>query len=107
MTIPINNTLINVEDLTTALSRYRTSKVIYYGNANFITFPTYLRKTYVPKGDEKVMMITKGVEFRPDLVSFDVYGFSDSWWRILEANGMHDIFEFQAGKTIIIPDIFR
>jgi hypothetical protein len=79
--------------------------VIYYGESKIMTFDTYLRKTYFPKGNEKVMLITKGVEYRPDLVSQDIYGFPDNWWNILEANKMMDIFEFKAGRTILLPDL--
>jgi hypothetical protein len=78
--------------------------VIYYGEQKFVTFPTYSRDAYVKTGTERVMVIKKGVEFRPDLVSFDVYGFPDNWWRIMEANNMKDIIEFKAGKTIVLPD---
>jgi len=85
-------------------SRYMKQNVIYYGEKRIITFDTYNRETYQATGKEKVMMINKGVEYRPDLVSYDYYGFVDNWWRILEVNGMKDIFEFKAGATIILPD---
>jgi hypothetical protein len=51
------------------------------------------------------MVISKGVEHRPDLVSFDHYGHVDNWWRILEANNIKDIWDFKAGTTIILPDV--
>ena len=104
-TIPIEITRKRPQSFVSAQSRYLNQKVIYYGESRFITFDTYLRKPYEPDGKEKVMMISKGVEYRPDLVSFDVYGFPDAWWRILEANSIKDVFDFVAGKTIIIPKI--
>lgn len=90
--------------LVTPSSRYRQQNVIYYGERRLITFDTYVRKPYAPNGREKVMVIKKGIEYRPDLVSYDIYGFPDNWWRILEANKMKDVWEFKAGKTIILPD---
>lgn len=87
-------------------SRYLNSKVLYYGNRNLITFETYKRTNYVKTGTEKVMLITKGVEYRPDLVSYDYYGFTDVWWKILEVNEMKDIYEFKVGTTIILPERF-
>lgn len=87
-------------------SRYLNSKVLYYGDKNLITFETYKRNNYVKTGSEKVMLITKGVEYRPDLVSFDYYGFTDVWWKILEVNEMKDIYEFKVGTTIILPERF-
>jgi hypothetical protein len=95
---------IESKNLVSSSSRYIGSTVLYYGNQNFVTFETYKRKNYVKSGIEKVMVISKGVEYRPDLVSYDFYGFADVWWKILEANGMSDIFEFKAGVTIILPE---
>ena len=64
-------------------SRYMRSKVIYYGDDRKITFT-----------------------YRPDLVSQKVYFTPDYWWRIMEFNGMKDITEFVAGKTIRLPSNF-
>jgi len=103
MTIPIEYTNISPRTLVAGGSRYMNQNVIYYGENKFVTFDTYIRKEIVRTGDEQVMMITKGIEYRPDLVSYDVYGFPDAWWRILEANQMKDIWDFVAGKTIFLP----
>lgn len=104
MTQKLEPTTIPTQNLVTPSSRYRKQLVLYYGEQRFITFDTYIRIPYTPKGNEKVMVITKGVEYRPDLVSYDIYGFPDNWWRILEANNMKDIWDFKVGRTIMIPD---
>jgi hypothetical protein len=104
MTQPITPANIQPAKLVAPGSRYLTQEVIYYGERKFLTFATYIRKPYKRNGSERVMLITKGVEYRPDLVSFQVFGYPDNWWRILEANGMKDIYEFKVGKTIIIPN---
>ena len=105
MTQPLEIVNIRAEDITEAGSRYRNQNVIYYGEKRYITFDTYLRRPYQRTGDEKVMVITKGLEYRPDLASYDFYGFPENWWRILEVNGMSDVIEFKAGKTIFFPNI--
>lgn len=92
------------QNVVTSGSRYLKQAVIYYGEQRYVTFDTYVRKPYQAKGNEKVMVIPKGAEYRPDLVSNDVYGYPDNWWRILEANGMKDVFEFKQGKTIMLPN---
>lgn len=106
MTQPIELTNVRTDRIVAPNSRYRNQNVIYYGEQRLITFDTYLRKKYVPTGDERVMVISKGVEYRPDLVSFEMYGGPDFWWQILEANGMKDIWEFKGGRTIFLPSIF-
>jgi hypothetical protein len=105
MTQKIEPTNIMVGQVAAVGSRYRSGQnVIYYGDQRFITYDLYIRTPYEKTGTEQVMVISKGVEYRPDLVSFDFYGFGDNWWRILEANGIQDILEFKAGKTILLPE---
>lgn len=104
MTQPIEYTNIPTQNLVAGGSRYKKQVVIYYGEQRFLTFDTYTRVPYNRQGNEKVMVISKGVEYRPDLVSHDFYGFPDNWWRILEANGMNDVFDFKAGLTILLPN---
>ena len=101
---------IQTTDLTqtrfvTPTSRYINSAILYYGDANRLTFETYKRKTTPQTTSDKFMVISKGSEFRPDLVSQDVYGFPDFWWKILQANNMFDIFDFKAGTNIRIPSV--
>lgn len=103
MTVPIEEANIKSSGLVTSLSRYVPSTVIYWGDLRKITFKTYIRQPYTVTGSEKVMLITPGNEYRPDLVSFDVYGTVDLWWRIMEVNAIYDVFDFKSGMTIILP----
>lgn len=51
-----------------------------------------------------VMSYTIGVEqFRPDLIAFDVYGFTQYWQIILEYNQIIDVGELVAGKVLKLP----
>jgi hypothetical protein len=84
-------------------SRYSRSKVIYYGPDNKLTYTTYKRDTYPVNQDDRYMVISKTREYRPDLVAYEQYGITSFWWKILEANGMKDIYDFQAGKNIRLP----
>lgn len=106
MAVPIEEASVARDRIISGLSRYRKQTPIYYGEQRILTFDTYLRAPYVVSGDEKSMVITKGVEYRPDLVSYDVYGSPDLWWKILEVNGMFDIMDFETGRTIILPEEF-
>ena len=101
MTIPIEYS--STTSVASSGSRYEKSRLIYYGEQRFLTYETYLRKKYNYNGTENVMVISKGVEYRPDLVSYEYYGYPDNWWRIMEVNGMKDIFEFKTGVTIFLP----
>jgi len=96
----------DIKSLTfvTRLSRYASSKVIYYSDEKIITFETYKRKKYKESSGDKVAVIPPGMEYRPDLVSKERYGIPDFWWKIMEANSIKDIMDFNAGRTIILPE---
>lgn len=100
----IEKTNFKPERFVHFLSRYMKSTVLYYTDRKLITFETYKREPISPTRQDKFMVINKGVEYRPDLVSFDNYGTCDLWWKIMEANNMMDIMEFKAGTNIVIPD---
>lgn len=95
---------IKPTEFVTRLSRYSNSKVVYYSENKIITFETYKRKKMNPSSRDQVTVISPGMEYRPDLVSFDKYGLPDFWWKIMEANKMKDIMEFKAGRTILLPE---
>jgi len=85
-------------------SRYVASDVLYYGDDKKITFETYKRPDRAFSANDKFVLLTKGTEYRPDYVSNIAYGTPEFWWTIMEANGITDIFEFKAGRTIRVPN---
>jgi hypothetical protein len=97
---------INSEIYVNFTSRYTNSSVIYYGDDRKITFTTYKRKDMVESEEDKFMIITTAVEYRPDLVSQKIYFTPDYWWKIMEFNSIYDIADFTAGKTLRLPNNF-
>lgn len=95
-------TEVNKDNLLNDGSRYQKSRVIYYGPVPKTTFEIY-KRGIISVGTERVALINAGWEYRPDLVSFDLYGTPDFWWRLMEINGMKDILEFKSGVTLKIP----
>lgn len=102
----ISKTNIDSRRFVPPSSRYLESQILYYTENNLLTFETYKRKDIARSNKDKYAVISPGVEYRPDLVSNQAYGTVDFWWKILEANGMKDIWEFKAGTNIRIPDAF-
>lgn len=93
------------DSFVTSTSRYASGTVIYYGNQNKITFKTYKRVIPDVSPKDRFIVLTPHYEFRPDLLSNDVYGQPDFWWKIMEVNSIKDIFNFKSGLTIRIPNI--
>lgn len=87
----------------TASSRYATSTLIYYGNFHKMTFTTYKKSQPTLSDSDKYSVVPPGWEYRPDLASKYMYGTVDFWWKILETNGMKDVWEFKAGVNVRLP----
>jgi hypothetical protein len=96
-------TTISPRTFVPVTSRYADATVIYYTNNKLLAFKTYVRGTYPINSKDKYVVVSKRYEYRPDLTSNDAYGTSDFWWKILEANGLMDIWDFKAGLNIRIP----
>jgi len=100
----IERTEIPATDMVDPLSRYVNSEVIYYGKNNLLTFTTYKRQEVAAdQSEDKFTVITSGNEYRPDKLSTQAYGAPDLWWKIMEANGIFDIWDFKAGINIRLP----
>lgn len=97
-------TKIRPETFVPATSRYFSSTVVYYTEKKKLTFGTYRRTPHATSDRDRFTTITKGYEYRPDLVSFDAYGTTDFWWKIMEANDIKDILDFSVGRTVRLPN---
>jgi hypothetical protein len=62
--------------------------------------------TDITKLPANVTLVPAGMEGRPDLLSYRLYGTVDYWWVLLVANNIVDPFEqLVAGKQIRVPII--
>lgn len=84
-------------------SRYASSEVILYGIDQKPAYTTYKAKKFAFNLSDPYYEITKEMEFRPDKLSYKIYGVRDYWWKIMQMNNMKDILEFRAGRTIRLP----
>jgi|TARA_R100000482_G_C5122625_1_gene146682 hypothetical protein len=51
-------------------------------------------------------VVPNGMEGRPDLISYHIYGTTENWWIICVANDILDPFEdLKAGNKIRLPII--
>jgi hypothetical protein len=104
MAVNITKTNLNSTDFVANTSRYYGSDVYYWGDNQQITFETYKKEnTYPESPQDKFTIISPGMEYRPDKMSVEVYGHVDWWWKIMEANGIKDIYDFKAGRNIRLP----
>ena len=88
-------TSISAKKFVTFSSRYSASSVVYYTENKLLTFNTYKKKKLLPSSRDRFMSVPANLEYRPDLVSQMAYGTCDFWWKIMEVNGIKDIFDFK------------
>lgn len=101
----IEKTNVNPAALVTSSSRYLKSEVLRYSEQGYLTFETYKRNEnqVSTSSEDQFTVLSAKYEYRPDLLSYDVYGVSDYWWKIMQVNKIWDVYEFTAGKNIRIP----
>jgi len=99
----IQKTNIPAQQFVTPTSRYINSEVINYGERKILTFKTYKGQNLEQNKNDKFYTITASLEYRPDLLSYKVYGIVDYWWKIMEFNNIKDIYDFKSGMTIRLP----
>jgi hypothetical protein len=99
----IEVTDLNAKTFVATGSRYSNSAVLKYGENKILTFETYKRQSMELEKTDVYTIVTPGHEYRPDLLSQEYYGVPDLWWKILEANGIMDIFDFKVGTNIRLP----
>lgn len=102
----VESTKINAKKFVNVSSRYAEYPIIYYTETKKLTYPLYRKVKMLPSKQDKFTLITKGYEYRPDLVSNEFYGVTDFWWKIMEANNIKDIYDFKSGLSIKIPGSF-
>ena len=88
-------------------SRYKDCRLIKHADTGIFTMEIYKKKKKSKAfsgNNEQWMEIVPGYEYRPDLVSYEVYSTPDFWWKIMEYNNMKDIMDFSIGKTIRLPN---
>jgi hypothetical protein len=101
-----------IEILTTDPSRYVAdtsrynndkTKILRYSDHGYLTLNTYKGWNKSLSNEDRFSIVGPGHEYRPDLVSYEEYGLPDFWWKIMEVNGIKDIFDFKSGINIRLP----
>lgn len=84
-------------------SRYLDSIVYYYGEDKKIAYETYKRKDIPETSTDRYLILNFAYQWRPDRLAHAAYGNKNLWWKIMEANNIHDIYDFKAGLQIRLP----
>jgi len=88
-------------------SRYRGTTVTQVDNEEELTEYVILRKPLdVPLTDgDKYVVIDEGNQYKPDILSYQVYGTTRYDWAIMEINGVRSFLELQFGIRLRIPPL--
>ena len=62
--------------------------------------------TFIFKARPKPFLVIDKYAYRPDLISYDMYGTDSYWWMVMKFNGICDPFtELTSGVVLQIPSI--
>jgi len=88
-------------------SRYRNSTVTQVERDGEFEEYVVLRKIsrFPLTGEDKYVTLTQQSQFRPDLISQDVYGTPDFGWAIMEANNLRSFVDLKQGLRLRIPPL--
>jgi hypothetical protein len=79
----------------------------YYGTNLFGQFLDVTKnRPITPLPDDVLYQIDNVYQFRPDMLSYDLYGDSSLWWVFAQRNPnvlKDPLFDFRAGVRIYIP----
>jgi hypothetical protein len=88
-------------------SRYRGATVTQIEVDGDLRDYVVLRKPLdVPEGDEdKYIVLDQANQFRPDVISFQVYGTPNYGWAIMEVNNLRSFVELSLGVRLRVPPL--
>jgi len=87
-----------------ASSRYMRSRVYVFEGSDKMSFEIYKRVPIPLSENDRYTVVEAQHQYRPDLMSYEIWGFSDYWWVLLAANNIWDIYDFKIGTNIRIPN---
>lgn len=63
----------------------------------------------IPKeADDVIYTINETYNMRPDMLAYDLYGYSDLWWVFAQRNPnslINPLLDFRTGTTIYLPKL--
>lgn len=88
-------------------SRYRNATVTEIAKNGEVEEYVVLRKiSDIPlTGEDKYVTITQQSQFRPDIISNEVYGTPDYGWAIMETNNIRSFVELKQRLRLRIPPL--
>lgn len=86
-----------------SVSRYRDLATLHTTSSSHLKFAR--KGFYHFSNSELTYYVSKATEFRPDIISVEMYNDPRYSWAILAANGMKSFFELTAEQYIMIPTL--
>jgi hypothetical protein len=88
-------------------SRYRGSTVSQVELDGELESYVFLRKPLLvePDTEDKYVTLDQGNQFRPDIISNQVYGDPNFGWAIMEVNNIRSFVELTMGLRLRIPPL--
>jgi hypothetical protein len=83
-------------------SRYRTASTGMFRGKN-VLYPEFIDFSQVEIINSYTIPVE--AEYRPDLISLNVFRRDDLWWIIMATNNFDSVNQLYAGRIIKVPNI--
>lgn len=81
----------------------------YFNTKNNEYYLDLMQNRSIPKkSDDKIFTINQIYHMRPDLLAYDLYGYSELWWVFAQRNPntlQNPLIDFKKGTQIYIPQL--
>ena len=101
---PRVSSVTQAKESMTDQSRYRSMNTLHsMGTGSHLQFAQ--KRFYKFEDSEVSYFISKANEFRPDIISVEMYGDPRYAWAIIAANNMKSFFDLHCDQYIMIPTL--
>lgn len=99
-------TNVNTDKSNSTLSRYKNKRVLTLFDKT--TFIEFIRKSMIytdKSANDQYYFIEAGKKFRPDLISYELYGTPIFYWIILSDNDLVSSLQVKTNLTLRVPEL--
>jgi len=90
------------------MAKYTATSPYYNTNNESYFLDLMVNRSVPKKKDDKLFTINQVYHMRPDLLAYDLYGYSDLWWVFAQRNPStlkNPLGDFTKGTQIYLPQL--
>ena len=90
------------------MAKYSPTSPYYNTTKDEFYLDLMVNRSFPKKPEDRLFAINQVYHLRPDLLAYDLYGYSDLWWVFAQRNPntlQNPLGDFVKGKQIYLPQL--